>query len=218
MATNDIATWAVFGATLGGPVLAVQAQKWLEYIKERKSRKTWIVQTLMATQGQRLSLEHVRALNMIDLTFYGTKFNRRTENEQEVIDTWRAYRTHLSAPPNDQSEVNMANWISSGNELFFNLLHALVNAVGYKFTREELKASGYSPIAHGYAELETNQLRQNALRVMTGQQALKLDVTSFPINNEISKAHANIQTKLLTALEKGSLSVEIKKEQSTLLN
>ena len=37
----------------------------------------------MATRAARLSMEHVQALNMIDITFNG---------EQKIIDAWNLYR------------------------------------------------------------------------------------------------------------------------------
>lgn len=56
-------------ALLVAPFLAVFAQKQIEIWREKKSTKVWIFKTLMATRGRTLSLEHVQALNMIDLEF-----------------------------------------------------------------------------------------------------------------------------------------------------
>lgn len=208
-----IATWAVVLATMAGPVLAVQAQKAIERIHEHKSRKVWVFHTLMATRGQRLAIDHVKALNMIDLAFYGAQrfgIHRRNKAEQTVIDTWHEYLTHLNSCPKEPSETDLANWSSSGNELFYNLLYAVAIDVGYNITREQLKAGGYSPMAHGYAEAEQNIIRQNAVRVLAGQQSLKFDVTSFPVNEAVFKAQSDIQAKVIAALEGGALSVELK--------
>ena len=214
--TNDgilAATWAVVLATATGPIVAVQVQKILERIKERNSRKIWVFHTLMATRGQRVSPDHVTALNMIDLAFYGTQrfgIHRRHKNEQAVIDTWREYLVHLNRGPIDKSDTNVSNWTASGNELFYNVLFAVATDVGYDITREQLKAGGYAPMAHGYIESEQSLIRQNAARVLTGQQPLKFEVTSFPINKDVAKAQSDIQTKLLAALENGTLSVQLK--------
>ncbi|MGZ7172458.1 DUF6680 family protein [Burkholderia gladioli] len=61
------------GATLLGPVLAVQAQKWVERAREATNRKQSVFTTLMATRQSRVSIDHVRALNSIDLAFYGRR-------------------------------------------------------------------------------------------------------------------------------------------------
>jgi cytochrome bd-type quinol oxidase subunit 1 len=67
----DTKDWLIVASTLLGPILAVQAQKWVEVFRERRGRKLWVVQQLMATRAARVSAEHVQALNMIDLVFYG---------------------------------------------------------------------------------------------------------------------------------------------------
>lgn len=56
-------------AVLVAPFLAVFAQKQIELWREQRSRKLWVFKTLMATRGRALSLEHVQALNVIDLEF-----------------------------------------------------------------------------------------------------------------------------------------------------
>ena len=68
MALSD---WLTIIAILLAPVFAVQVQKWVEHLRERRGKKLGVFQALMATRGARLSPEHVRALNMIDLEFSG---------------------------------------------------------------------------------------------------------------------------------------------------
>ncbi len=69
----ELKEWLIVAATFLGPILAVQAQKWVEAFRERRRRKISVFEQLMATRGSRVSPEHVRALNMIDLVFYGEK-------------------------------------------------------------------------------------------------------------------------------------------------
>jgi hypothetical protein len=45
MNTSD---WAIICATLLGPVLAVQAQKWVERATESRRRRKWIFETIMS--------------------------------------------------------------------------------------------------------------------------------------------------------------------------
>ena len=42
---------AIIGATLLGPVFAVQAQRIVDLLRDRKRRRTWIFQTLMTTRA-----------------------------------------------------------------------------------------------------------------------------------------------------------------------
>src|SRR5690349_12694666 len=130
--------WAIVLATLLGPVLAVQAQKAIERARERRSRKGWVFHQLMATRAARVSPDHVQALNMIDLAFYGKRIlgvHRRSKSEQAVIDAWKEYHDHLNTRADDSA---MAIWNVRSDELFTNLLFAMAGEVGYRFDRVQL--------------------------------------------------------------------------------
>jgi len=173
------AEWAIAGATLMGPVLAVQAQKWIERVRERQQRKTWVFNTLMATRAARLSNEHVRALNMIDLVFYGGKlFGRslRTKKEQRVMDAWREYFDHLNTPlPEQAFEAVHIQMLTAREELFVNLLYAIATESSFEFDRVQLKKGMYSPIAHNTLELQHAEMRNRALDLLRGVSALRVE-------------------------------------------
>jgi len=205
--------WSVVLATLLGPVLAVQAQKAVERARERGSRKSWVFHQLMATRAARVSSEHVQALNMIDLAFYGQKIfgiHRRSKSEQSVIDAWREYHDHLNTKVDDDA---LRIWHINGDELFINMLFAMADDVGYKFDRVQLKKGSYSPIAHGELEDQQRALRKLAIDVLAGDTSLKMEVTSFPIHDEALKAQLELQSKLSSALDgSGALTVAIKED------
>src|SRR5438034_8791127 len=108
--------WVLVSATVLGPVLAVQAQKWVERSREKRNRKDWVFLTLMATRAATLSGEHVRALNTIDLAFYGSRVlgrNIRSRKDQSVIDAWREYYDHLNSGPRDDApEAEKIQWLT----------------------------------------------------------------------------------------------------------
>ena len=92
--------WAIVTATLLGPILAVQAQKTIERWRDIRRQKLWVFSTLMSTRAARLVPDHIRALNMIDLVFYGTRrfgMDRRSNSEQAVLNKWKEYLDEL--PP-----------------------------------------------------------------------------------------------------------------------
>ena len=98
----ELKDWATIVAALLGPVLAVQAQKAVESLREKQRRKAFLFEQLMATRAARLAPEHVRALNMVDLVFYGERvlgIQRRSAKEQRVLDTWEG----VSRSPQQQS-------------------------------------------------------------------------------------------------------------------
>lgn len=189
----ELKDWAVVGATMLGPILAVQAQKAVERFRESSNRKTALFAQLMATRAARISTEHVRALNMIDLVFYGKRLFgtlRRTKSEQVVIDAWKEYLDHLNT---GFAEANIALWMASGDELFTNLLYSIALDVGYNFDRVQLKKGVYSPIAHGDFENEQATIRKGIISLLGGQSALNMNVVGIPT---VPETTANVQTEI----------------------
>ena len=66
---------AVIAATLLGPVLAVQIQKYLERWREENDRRHRIFKVLMATRAAPLAANHIEALNLIDIDLSWTAFS-----------------------------------------------------------------------------------------------------------------------------------------------
>lgn len=168
--------WVVVAATLLGPILAVQAQKWLERFKESRARKLLVFHTLMATRGARLSADHVRGLNMIDLSFYGyVGFGRpwRKARDQHVLNAWKEYHDHLSDPSHINS-TNTEALFAQRDELFVNLLFAMGQSLGYQFDRVQLKKSWYSPMAHNQYETRMNDLVTAATDVLEGRNSIRI--------------------------------------------
>jgi hypothetical protein len=173
--------WLIVASTLAGPILAVQAQKWLERIRARQGRRQWVFETLMATRGARTSPDHVRALNSIELTFYGSG-PMSARADRGVVEAWHEYHHHLNAPPhgNPSSPESQAAWNTKSDELFVNLLELLGKATGFNMSRDQIRTGNYSPQAHGQAEFEVLALRKLALQVLAGERSLPMRVTALP--------------------------------------
>lgn len=117
----DYKDWIIVAATLLGPILAVQAQKAVESFRERRSRKARVFSQLMATRAARVSPEHVQALNMIDIVFFGDRtvgVRHRSKSEQAVLDSWREYHDHLGVKAEGEG---LRLWNVRSDELFTNL-------------------------------------------------------------------------------------------------
>lgn len=184
-------------ATVLGPILAVQAQKWIERAQERNRRKSWVFNQLMATRASRLSPDHVQALNMIDLAFYGRRdFGklRATKTEIAVTDAWHEYLDHLG------TKTEEGTWLAHGDELFTNLLSAMAADVGYSFDRVQLKKGAYSPVGHGEQEQLLLAIRQSVSDVLSGKRPIKMEVTDFPFSQEAVDAQVKLQGRLAEAL------------------
>ena len=171
--------WALIGATLLGPVLAVQAQKWVERARDRANRKRWIIYTLMSTRGARLAQEHVGALNSIDLTFYGLQFfwiRWQWKKERIVVERWRTYLNHLNTQrPVVPGDAQTA-WDTTTNDYFFNLLDALLVERHFDFDLVQIQRGAYSPTAHYAAEWQNLTLRTAAIEWLSGRAPVRVNV------------------------------------------
>jgi hypothetical protein len=91
---------AIIFATLLGPVLAVQAQKWVERGRERQQRRLHLFRVLMTTRRAPLSPTHVEALNMVPIEFHG-----RRKTFVEVVNSWKEYIEHLYTDSQKHQEL-----------------------------------------------------------------------------------------------------------------
>jgi hypothetical protein len=201
--------WAIVFATLAGPVLAVQAQKWIEAFREHRNRKHWVLFNLMATRGARLNMDHVRALNMIDMSFYGRRifgFRWQTRSERAVCNAWHAYLEDLGVPHDQVDNQRRQN-------LFVAVLSAMASDLGFDFDRNQVAGNVYSPAGHWNEEEEQRQVRQAVIALATGRSVIKMDVERFPIDPEAAAANKVLNQKFAAAINDGALSVKVERNE-----
>ena len=205
------ANW-IFGigtivATLLGPIFAVQVQKYLERVSATKNQKSWIFSTLMATRATRLSADHVRALNMIDLAFNGGSSNRRKATETNVLDTWRDYLDHLTTKVTKENE---GRWGEKQQELLVLMLIAMAADLNLRFDRVLIRNGAYNPMGHMALETDYQALRFFAIKVLSGEQPISMNVTGFPTNEAMTASHLKLQAGLSEILSgRGHLKIRI---------
>ncbi|MDP3170356.1 MAG: hypothetical protein Q8M91_08425 [Polaromonas sp.] len=207
MSTGD---WAIVFATLMGPILAVQAQKYLEGLREHRNSKLWVFRSLMTTRMQRLSVDHVRALNMIDISFYGRRFffwRWQTAAEKRVISAWETYLDNLATDTNEWPESRLHVHFSERARQFNALMVAIGNSVDYNFDEIHIKKTGYIPVAHNDLEAKQQQLLDSAVGVLQGRQAIKMDVSSFPTNPEVAASYQKMIGQFVAITEGGTLKI-----------
>ena len=156
-----LSDWLTIGAILLAPLVAIQVERILAAIKERRKRKLDVFHVLMATRGARLSPVHVEALNRIDVEFYGIR---------EVQDAWRVYFDHL----NPTQPTSHPQWGEKGAELFADLLTKMAAALHYHFDPVVLKKGGYFPQGHSDIDLDQQAIRKSARDLLEGRQTLKV--------------------------------------------
>jgi hypothetical protein len=106
-----------------------------------------------------------------------------------------------------------AVWNTRLDELFTNLLFAIATDVRFKFDRVQLKKGVYSPQAHGDLERDQITARKLALEVLGGTRAIKMDVASFPNDEEALRAQTELHKALAQALTgQGPVTIAIKRD------
>lgn len=164
---------AIVCATMLGPVLAVEAQKQLDRFRGIDDRRRAIFRTLMATRAANLSPAHVEALNAIPVEYHG-----RGAKLKRINDHWKDYLDHLNV-------VGVATeaWGQKRLDLFYDLMSAMSDFLGYRFTRSQLQRDVYSPIGHANLEGEQNAIRQGLANILSGKAALPMTVVGLPNAN-----------------------------------
>lgn len=175
---------AIVVATFFGPIAAVQAQKWTERRREEGNRKVDVFVRLMATRAAKVSPEHVRALNMIDLAFYGKQTSsgapKRTKEEIEVLAAWQEYYLHLNPNPRPADPAAHMVWRTQADELFLNLLEKMAAATRYTFDRNQLRSRHYSPEAAGNLDQAQTALLFGASEILAGKRPLGVRIEQAP--------------------------------------
>lgn len=172
--------WVTVLAVILGPVLAVQAQKFLESVREKRNRRLALFKTLMSTRAERLSREHVQALNMIDIEFYGRRmFGTRyqTSKEKKVTNAWKNYNDHLNQK---NSYDSVESWIRDGDTLFTRILYEMSIALGYDYDEVQLKRDSYRPEAHVNIENAQLDVLTGLASVLRNERSIPMAVTYFP--------------------------------------
>ncbi len=166
--------WLMVLAVLFSPFLAVFAQRKIDEFRERRGRKLWIFQTLMATRGNKISLDHVQALNMIDLFF------ARKGVEKAIVEKWDEYLDHLNQPIKDDDvnyQVKLEGWTGKGDDILADMLQLMGKSLGYDFDKVRIRKAIYVPRGHEDVDLENRAIRRGIAEIVIGRRALPVSVS-----------------------------------------
>lgn len=203
--------WWVVLATLAGPVIAVQTQKWVERATESRRRKRYIFETMMANRATRLADEHVKAINMIDLAFLPKGLNAK--KNKEVLAAWRSLFGELTRGlhENDTDPDRIRAWTDRCDAFYVILLSKISAALGYRFTDEELRRGVYYPRGHGEREAAQLAILRGLSLILEGKESLQMRLTSAPGAAEIAELQKKLTERMVDAYDAdGALKVRIK--------
>lgn len=173
-------------AVILGPILAVQAQKFLEQFREKKRRRLEIFRTLMSTRAEILHRNHVQALNMIDIEFYGwmipiIKTRYQSPQEQAVTHAWKIYNSHLNKFGEYKDE---SHWITKRQELLTELLYTMALALNYDFDKVQLLRDCYRPEAYNNLESLQAGILLSLAEVLKGDRSIPMRIVEWPSASE----------------------------------
>lgn len=182
-----------------GPFIGIWAHGKLEDRKRAYERRLDIFKTLMATRGETLSPEHVRALNRIELEFTGDKYKK-------IRELWTVYLDHLNSGPQppplpgagasqsdieawgrhyDRYQQDLWTWVNGCTDRLVALLKEMSAAFDYKdFDEVRIKKGVYRPKGHFDLENAQRRLLEAAAETFEGRRHLPMFVVNWPSQTE----------------------------------
>lgn len=181
---------AIVFSTLIGPILAVQAQKWLDARRDLERRRLAVFHALMRNRASPLAPDFVNALNSVPLEFHGT-----AKPLVAIRSAWRQYMEHMG-----KQDMALEVWNPKRLELLIALLLKMGEHLDYGFDAVELEREVYSPVAHGQVEKEQNAIRQGLAALLSGERSLPMDVKTWPTDADAITRYQALQDALLAWL------------------
>ena len=201
----------IAAATIAGPILAVQAQKWVERAGERRRQKIAIFSTIMTNRATRVSDDNVKALNAIDLAFRAGRLP--SNKDRAVREAWRSLFGELTqglVGVDERNQDNINRWNDRVNDFYVQLERAMARALGYKFTDEELRRGIYYPRHHNEREQAQLAILHNLKLLLGGETAINMRVKELPVTAEAAATEEALQRKLMAAYaDDGSLKITV---------
>ncbi|WP_342362241.1 DUF6680 family protein [Terrarubrum flagellatum] len=163
---KDLINTLILGTTivaiLYGPIWAVKITRRLEDEREKRRRQYEIFHSLMKTRRVTLSPEHVMALNLVQIEFYG---------QERIVNAYKRYLENLSTEvPKEQGPLE--KFFDDRDDLLFELLHEIGNVLGFVLDRRELHKFSYAPQGWNNDETQLRQFRLLAIDLLSGRRAL----------------------------------------------
>jgi hypothetical protein len=188
MSAETVTSIATIAAIVLAPVIAIGVGVYLNNRKEKREAKLWIFRTLMATRASRMSQEHIRALNMIDVTFYGKK-----KKSKAVVEGWKILLDHFAQDTKKMEEAELKQWTKRGEELFIDLLQRMADYLKYDFGQTDIKNTSYFPVGHGEVEDDLLYIRKGFVDILQGKLSMPIEVRFAQPNEEGKTFQENLK-------------------------
>ena len=156
--------WAILAATFLGPIAAVLVTRFVDRLRERNARRLAIFRSLMATRRSVLSLEHIAALNQVELDF---------QKNPGVMAAYRNYMKHLGTPFDRKDTDRITH---ERQVLRTKILSEMAKSLHIRVEQLDVFEGGYLPQGHIDIELEQAAIRRLLTEIADGKRAFPVEV------------------------------------------
>ncbi|MGH7945546.1 MAG: DUF6680 family protein [Opitutaceae bacterium] len=158
--------WLTIAAVLVGPTIGVLMTFLMQHIVSQRDRRLAIFRALMATRRNRLSQQHVEALNLVEVEFHKKK---------DVIDKWNDYFEHLGTKE-PENEKERDQFYKARDKKLALLVQSIGLVLGRRIEQFDIWEGGYVPRGWEADYSEQQLLRHYLLSMLRGQSGLPVIV------------------------------------------
>jgi len=154
--------WATIFAVFAGPITAVLITRKIDQMRFKKERRLDVFKTLMRTRRIALNPDHVSALNLVEVEFWGC---------EKVQKLYRLYWENLhKLLPTD----HLKKFGDDREALLSGLLKEMGKELGMSMDQLDIFRGGYVPQGWLDVEDEQAQLRLYLIQMLNGQCAIPI--------------------------------------------
>lgn len=178
METKD---WIILVTTVAaiiiGPIVAVWITRLNDERRDKKRRQYNVLHALMRTRAFSLHSDHVSALNLVQLEFYGL---------DDVDTAFRHYMGHLNStvPPATDVQANRT-FADERQDRFYTLVQKMAAHLGLTFDKADLKRLSYAPQGWQDAEAQQKTLSARIIELLEFRRPLPVkEFHASDVNNK----------------------------------
>lgn len=150
-------------AILVGPVCAVFINQYLQNRKIENDAKRSVLINLVAYRGNRLHINFVTSLNIIEIVFHKNK---------QVIKKWHEHFENLHIPLENVSPEDADKIGKIVDDSLFALIAEIANSLGYRNLRQADLSSSYTPKGHISQSQSDEMLRWSTIEFLNKSVSL----------------------------------------------
>lgn len=154
---------ATVAAIVFGPIKAVQISRENAKEDEKRRRQFDVFHNLMKTRRFSLSPEHVMALNLVQVDFYGL---------EKIQAAYKRYVGILLGPFPKTVDPEADRFFQTKDDAFYDLVRDIGLELGFELDKHDLNRFAYGPVGWENDEGQLRAVRRLLVEVLSGQRGL----------------------------------------------